>query len=668
MATAVKEKVVVVGHGMVAERLLEKLVKYQSDGEGDAKDESPRPQFTLSVYGEESFQAYDRVNLTKYVTEAKVSDLTLNDAAFHQGQGIELHLGEKVTAVDAESKQITTESGAKESFDHLVFATGSDAYVPNIPGNNATGVFVYRRIDDLDAMMDYQRTRKATSCVVLGGGLLGLEAAQACQDLPGMKTVHCLQRGNRLMNRQLDPASAEELRKRIVDLGCKIHLNASTEKINSDASGAVCSVSVRGFEEDIEADMVVLSVGIVARDDVAKGVVRCDDKGGIIVNDDLETSVSGIYAIGECAVHNGKKYGIVAPGYDMADCLARKLCCHESPKSFTGADTSTKLKLHGVDVATFGEYSLETSDPVGFTSMVFHDPFSGIYRRLTFDSKGERLIGGILVGDAADYGMLVMKQKSKKKLKVSPGDLLPPPSMAKGGGGAGDVGDLEDDAQICSCNDVTKGTICKAVEEGNHSVESVGNCTKAGKSCGACKPLVKAIVKCEMEKLGLEMSNHVCEHFKYSRKELFHIAQVKVIKTFADLFKAAGSIGDSDTGCEKCKPVAASIFASLWNEHIVEPHLHVLQDTNDRFLANIQRGGTFSVIPRVAGGEITPEKLAALATTAKRYGLYCKITGGQRIDLLGAAKEDLPDIWEELIEAGFESGHAYGKALRTVKR
>ena len=655
------EKVVVVGHGMVAERLLEKFIKYQNDLPSS-------PRLHLTVYGEERFQAYDRVNLTKYVTEAKAEDLVLNAPEFHAKEGIRLNLGERVTQVDVHKKEVVTDLGKREPFDHLVFATGSYAFVPDIPGKTATGVFVYRRIEDLDQMIAYQASTSAKSCAVLGGGLLGLEAAQACQALPGMDKVYCLQRGNRLMNRQLDPVGAEELRKRIVELGCEVMLNANTEEINVDEEGKVRSISVKGLAKEIEVDMVVISVGIVARDEVAKEVVSCHAKGGIIVNDELQTSNESIYAIGECAAHNGKTYGIVAPGYDMADSLARKLCGHETLKPFQGADTSTKLKLHGVDVATFGEYSLDASDKPGCMSLVFHDPFAGIYRRLTFDAKGEHLLGGILVGDASDYAMLVMKQKSKKKLKGSPGELLSPPSISKGSSGAGDVDDLDEDAQICSCNEVKKGAICTAVQSGNHSVESVANCTKAGKSCGACKPLVKAIVKAEMEKLGLEMSNHICQHFQHSRKELFHIVQVKEIKSFGDLFKHAGSIGESASGCEKCKPVAASIFASLWNEHIVKKDLHVLQDTNDRFLANIQRGGTFSVIPRVPGGEITPEKLEALSKVAKRFGLYCKITGGQRIDLLGAAKQDLPDIWEELIDAGFESGHAYGKALRTVKR
>jgi nitrite reductase (NADH) large subunit len=315
---------------------------------------------------------------------------------------------------------------------------------------------------------------------------------------------------------------------------------------------------------------------------------------------------------------------------------------------------STKLKLTGVDVASFGQHD---AAPSVATSIVFEDPFAGVYKKILVSRDGKKLIGGVLVGDASDYGRLLMTCKSDKPLSVSPSELLLGPKGTAGGG----LEDLSPEAQVCSCNNVSMGKICSAIASGVCTIGDLKSCTRAGTGCGGCVPMVTDILNSELKKAGKTVNTSLCEHFAFTRQELFEIVKVKGYRTFEALVEGHGR----GQGCEICKPTVASILASLWNDVIVEHS--TLQDTNDRFLANIQRGGLYSIVPRVPGGEITPEKLIVLGEVGKKYNLYTKITGGQRIDLFGAAVHQLPEIWEELVNAGFESGHAYGKALRTVK-
>ena len=385
--------------------------------------------------------------------------------------------------------------------------------------------------------------------------------------------------------------------------------------------------------------------------------IEVGERGGVAVNDLLQTSDPSIYAIGEVALHGGMIYGLVAPGYEMAETVATNLTGGDA--RFTGADLSTRLKLMGVDVASFGDYEVgaETARP-----LTWEDPFDGVYKKLLFSPDGIRLLGGVLVGDAGDYGTLSMLAKSGEPLPCRPNALI---LGASGGAGAlAGVDAMADAAQICSCNNVTKGAICDAMRD--QDITSLGElktATRAGSGCGGCMPLVTDLFNGALAAAGVAVSHHLCEHFRHSRTELFAIIKAKQLKTFDEIIRQYGS----GNGCEVCKPAVTSILAALWNETISDPAHHTLQDTNDRFLANMQRGGLYSVIPRVPGGEITPDKLIALGQTARDYGLYTKITGGQRIDLFGAQLQNLPDIWEKLVDAGFESGHAYGKALRTVK-
>ena len=632
-----KQNVVVIGNGMVGLRFCEQLV-----------DKDKQQEYKITTFCEEPRAAYDRVGLTQFFAHNDAEKLMLARREWYAENQIDLHLSDRAVSIDRENKIIRSQKGVEIPYDKVVIATGSYPFVPDVPGIKNRGVFVYRTINDLEQIIAYAKQSKTAA--VIGGGLLGLEAAKAALDL-GLQT-HVLEFAPRLMPRQIDDAGSKVLVQKIEELGVQVHLNKATDKVLGESR-------VEGilFQDGstLDLDMIIVSAGIRPRDELAR---QCDlevgPRGGILVNDFLQTSDPDIYAVGEVALHSGMVYGLVAPGYQMAEVAATHLCHGEA--EFTGSDLSTKLKLMGVDVASFGDYE---AGPDISKSLTFEDPFKGVYKKLVFNTEGTHLLGGILIGDASDYGSLSMLAKSEDKLPCSPHELV----VGSGGGiPGGSAADMPDEAQICSCNNVTKGQICAAIQDQElTSVDEVKACTKAGGGCGGCMPLVTDVFKAEMAAAGITVNNHLCEHFEFSRTELFDIIKIKKLKTFAEVITDCGS----GNGCEVCKPTVASILASLWNEHIVD---HApLQDTNDRFLANMQRGGLYSVVPRVPGGEITPDKLIVLGEVARDFGLYTKITGGQRVDLFGAEVHDLPRIWEKLIDAGFESGHAYGKALRTVK-
>ena len=632
-----RKRVVVVGNGMVGHRFCERLVEFDVD-----------QKYQVVTFCEEPRAAYDRVGLSKYFTHRDAQQLMLADPEWYAAQGIELHIGDRVTRIDRDAKQVQSSLGRTIAYDILILATGSSPFVPPTPGVKLPGVFVYRTIEDLDAMLAWGATSKRAA--VIGGGLLGLEAAKAVLDM-GLET-HVIEFATKLMPRQLDERGSQILISQIEDLGAKVHLNKSTKEIVGDGR-----VQAMHFADGstLDVDMIVVSAGIRPRDELAKDCqLDVGPRGGVVVGDWLQTSDPQIYAIGEVALHRGMIYGLVAPGYEMADIVASNLT--GSTKEFRGADLSTKLKLMGVDVASFGQYE---ADADVAKSLTFEDPVSGVYKKLLVTSDGKHLLGGMLVGDASDFMKLLSLCRSGKPLPGRPADLFYGSAPVT----ASSADDLDDDCQICSCNNVTKGAVCDAIVAGVKTIGELKKCTKAGTGCGGCIPLVTDLLTTELTKAGYKVDRSLCEHFKFSRQELFQIVKVKRYRTFAELLASHGQ----GHGCEICKPTVASILASLWNELILEPEHATLQDTNDRFLANIQRGGLYSVVPRVAGGEITPDKLISLGTVAKKYGLYTKITGGQRVDLFGAPAAELPNIWEELVDAGFESGHAYGKALRTVK-
>lgn len=641
-----EQTIVVVGNGMVGLRFCEQLTAFDE-----------RRRYRIVTFCEESRSAYDRVGLTNFFAHRDAEKLMLARREWYESVGIELHVGDRATEIDRESHCVRSLKGVEVQYHKLIMATGSFPFVPPIPGVRKQGIFVYRTIEDLEHMIAY--SRRAKSCAVIGGGLLGLEAAKAAFDL-GLET-HVIEFSSRLMPRQLDDSGSRMLARRIREMGVTVHLNKATKAIHGGTSEDSGCIERLEFTDGsiLDCDMLIVSAGIRPRDDLAKACgLKIGDRGGILVDDRLQTSDPDIYAVGECALHGGMVYGLVAPGYAMAETVAANLCGDD--RTFQGTDLSTKLKLMGVDVASFGDYepSPEIAD-----SLAYEDPFRGIYRRLFFTRDGKKLMGGMLVGDAADYGPLSIMAKTGSELPCEPSALMP-----AGGGSVGALGGVEsmpDEAQVCSCNNVTKGAICSAIRE--HSLESAGavkSCTRAGSGCGGCMALVTDLFQAEMKAAGKTVNNHLCEHFEYSRTELFAIIRARKLTTFAEVMQHCGTRGQ---GCEVCKPAVASILAGLWNDYILKPEHQTLQDSNDRFLANTQRDGSYSVVPRVPGGEITPDKLITLGVVAKKYNLYTKITGGQRVDLFGAKLQDLPSIWEELIDAGFESGHAYGKALRTVK-
>jgi nitrite reductase (NADH) large subunit len=404
--------------------------------------------------------------------------------------------------------------------------------------------------------------------------------------------------------------------------------------------------------------MLVISAGIKPRDELAKQAgLETGNRGGITVNEKCQTSDQYIFAIGECALSSGKIYGLVAPGYEMAEVVASHLCGVH--KFFAGFDMSTKLKLIGIDVASFGDAFVTEPD---CRTIIVEDKYSGNYKRINITNDGKYLLGGILVGDAQSYNILLQTVNNKLVLPPNPSDLVLGPRGETQENSRTGIINLPDEALICSCESVAKSTICNAVTAKDlTTIDAIKKCTRAGTGCGGCIPLVKDLLVETMKSNGIYVKNTMCEHFHYSRQELFDLVKINDLRTFNEVLEQFGK-GD---GCEVCKPAVASILAGLWNDLILKQD--TIQDSNDRFLANIQKGGTYSVVPRIPGGEITPDKLIAIGQVAKKYRLYTKITGGQRIDLFGAHLNDLPQIWEELIDAGFESGHAYGKALRTVK-
>ncbi|MGL6267430.1 MAG: nitrite reductase large subunit NirB, partial [Chitinophagaceae bacterium] len=532
-------------------------------------------------------------------------------------------------------------------------ATGSSAFVPSIPGIEKMGAFIYRTIEDLEMMTKWAKT--ARKGAVIGGGLLGLEAAKAMIDL-GIKDTQVIEFAPRLMPRQIDEEGSHMLRGKLQSLGLTIYTSKNTVEIAGNDR-----IQQMKFSDgsSIDADMLVISAGIKPRDELARQCgLTIGERGGIVVNDKMQTNDQAIFAIGECALYNGMIYGLVAPGYEMAEVVVSSLT--GGSKEFHGFDMSTKLKLIGVDVASFGDPFAEGD---GIRSITIKDHHKGLYKRINISEDGKTLLGGVLVGDAEQYNMLLQICKNKLALPPNPENIILGTRDNESEQGTG-VTALPDDALICSCEAVTKGNICSVVNDGGcETVEAIKKCTKAGTGCGGCVPMVKDLMLYSMKLNGKIIRTVLCEHFNYSRQELFDLIKLHQLKTYDDVLNLFGK-GD---GCELCKPPVVSILASLWNEQPLKKGNDTAQDSNDRFLANIQKGGTYSVVPRIPGGEITPDKLIVIGQVAKKYNLYTKITGGQRIDLFGAHLVDLPNIWEELIEAGFESGHAYGKSLRTVK-
>ncbi|GHC38583.1 nitrite reductase large subunit NirB [Aidingimonas halophila] len=639
MTSTDKQRLIIIGNGMVGHHLVEQLVE---------RDATTR--YDITVFGEERHLAYDRVHLSEYFAGRDAQSLALSTSDYYAENDIALRLDEAVTAIDRDNSEIVTPLG-RYPYDQLVLATGSYPFVPPIQGGDRPNCLVYRTLDDLDAIRE--AGRNANTGVVVGGGLLGLEAANALKGLDLDTAV--VEFAPRLMPMQVDSEGGELLREKIEALGVQALTDRATQRIEDGEASYHRMV----FQDDkvLETDLIVFSAGIRPRDELARDcALEMGERGGVVIDDHCLTSDPAILAVGEVALWNDSIFGLVGPGYQMAKAAADTLT--NGSERFQGADMSTKLKLLGVDVGAIGDAHGDRTP--GARMYRYLDEIKQEYRKLVVSSDGKKLVGAMLVGDNSYYDTLMQYYSNGLELPDDPASLILPSSE-----GAPTLGPdaLPDTATICSCHNVTKGAVCDTLDAGATDLGAVKAETKASTGCGGCAALLKSVVDHELEARGVEVDQSICEHFAYTRQELYSIVQVEGIKTFSELLEKHGQ----GLGCDICKPAVASILASCFNEPITDAAHVPLQDTNDTFMANMQKNGTYSVVPRVPGGEITPDKLIVLGEVAKKYQLYTKITGGQRVDLFGAQLHDLPDIWQALIDAGFETGHAYGKATRTVK-
>ncbi|GEK86060.1 nitrite reductase large subunit NirB [Microbacterium aerolatum] len=635
-------EIVVAGAGMVAHRFVESLLSRAGAA------------VRVTVIGDEDRHPYDRVGLTSYFSGTTPAELTLEREVMDD-ERVALLAGDRVTRIDRDGRSVTTRSGRVLTYDRLVLATGSYAARVAVDGADLPGCFVYRTLDDVQALRRFVQRRSAElgrplRGAVIGGGLLGLEAAGALQSLDVDCTV--VQSSDRLMSAQLDLAGGSMLRRLIEARGIDVRTQSRTTRLDPDASGSVTALEFQDGSIH-RADVVVFTVGVRPRDELARAAqLAVDPRGGVVIDEGCQTSDDAILAIGEVASFGGRSVGLVAPGYAMAEVAATRLLGGEA--SFGGYDESAKLKLSGVDVASFGDAFATTA---GALDVVYTDPVAGVYKKLVLSDDAQTLLGGILVGDAGAYGSL--RPLVGARLGADPVSYLMP-----AGGVEAPGGDLPDEAVVCSCSNVTAGRIRQAVhDEGCVDAGEVKACTKAGATCGSCVLMVKKVVGQELTKLGQTVSNALCEHFDMSRRQLFDAVRVSELTTFSAVIERFGR----GRGCDICKPALASILSVLVGAHVLDGENATLQDTNDHVMANLQKDGTYSVVPRMPGGEVTPAGLMVIGQVAEDFGLYTKLTGGQRIDMFGARLEQLPLIWQRLVDAGFESGHAYGKSLRTVK-
>ena len=637
-----KQNLIVIGNGMVGHKFLESLVELEQ-----------AQNYNITVLCEEPRPAYDRVYLSSYFSGKTAEDLSLVSDGFFEANNIELKLNCKADSIDRAGKTVTTQTGETLSYDKIILATGSYPFVPPVPGHERDNCLVYRTIEDLESIK--ASAAKGKVGVVVGGGLLGLEAAKALHDL-GLET-HVVEFAPRLMAVQVDDAGGALLKTKIEELGVKVHTSKNTQNITD---GDECFHKMEFADgESLETDVILFSAGIRPSDTIARqSALELGPRGGISINNHCQTSDENIYAIGECALWGGMIYGLVAPGYNMAKVAAQHLT-QSGDAVFEGADMSTKLKLMGVDVASIGDCHARSE---GALSYAYTDEVNQVYKKIVVSADKKLLLGAVMIGDAEDYGNLLQMALNNIELPASPEALILP---SLDGAAKPMLGPdaLPDTAQICSCFDVTKGSICCSVQDGAQTIGDVKADTKAGTGCGGCTALVTQVMNSELAKLGVEVNTDICEHFAYTRQDIYNIVRIEGIKSFGELLSKHGK----GHGCEICKPLIGSVLASCWNEYVLDDKHIGLQDTNDIYLGNMQKDGTYSVVPRMAGGEVTPEGLITIGQIAKDYGLYTKLTGGQRVDMFGAQLHQLPEIWRRLVDAGFETGHAYGKSLRTVK-
>lgn len=631
-----KKKLVLVGNGMAGVRAIEEILNISKEA------------FEITIFGSEPHPNYNRILLSKVLQgDTKVIDITLNDWDWYKENGIQLYTGETVIKVDSVKKEVITDSGRTEPYDELILATGSLPFILPIPGADKKGVTAFRDIKDTDEMLAASKRYKKAA--VIGGGLLGLEAARGLLNL-GMD-VSVIHIAPYLMERQLDPAAGKLLQRELEKQGMTFLLEKQTQEIFGDER-------VEGLRftdgTEMEADLVVMAVGIKPNIELAKESGLSVNR-GIVVNDYLQTDVPHIYAVGECAEHNGIAYGLVAPLYEQGKVLAKAICRVEV-KPYQGSVLSTQLKVSGVEVFSAGDFT----EGDGKKAIKVYDEQDGIYKKIVL--RENQIVGAVLFGDSSDGNRLFsMIQKQADISETEKVSILQPIGEEAGGSL---VASMADDEIICGCNGVSKGTIVQAIkQQGCSSVDEIKACTSASRSCGGCKPLVAELLQYT---LGAEFDANsqkeaICGCTTLSRDEVVEEIRAKGLTHTKEVMSVLG--WSTEEGCSKCRP-ALNYYLGMVNPTTYQDEKES-RLVNERMHANIQKDGTFSVVPAMYGGVTNSKDLRKIADVVDKYEIpLVKLTGGQRIDLFGVKKEDLPKVWEDL---DMPSGYAYGKSLRTVK-
>jgi nitrite reductase (NADH) large subunit len=638
-----KEKLVLVGNGMAGMRAIEELLEIAPE------------MYDITVFGAEPYGNYNRILLSPVLAgEKTIDDIMLNDEQWYADNGITLHKGKKISNIDRRTRQVVADDGTTENYDRLLLATGSNPFMIPVPGHDLPGVISFRDIHDVDSMLD--ASKKHQHAVVIGGGLLGLEAANGLM-LQGMH-VTVVHLGDTLMERQMDSVSGAMLKKSLEERGLNFLMGASTEAILGEDR-------VKGvrFKDGLEiaADLVVMAVGIRPNMELAESVgLHCER--GVVVNDTMQTFDPKIYAVGECVQHRGGTYGLVAPLFEQA-----KVCANHLAKMgiarYEGSVTSTKLKVTGIDLFSAGDFIGDENTE----EIVMNDAARGIYKKLVL--KDDKIIGSVMYGDTVDgawYFQLMRDQTDVSDIRehlmfgqAHLGD--------SGHGGINAAAAMSDDMEICGCNGVCKGEIVKAItSKGLFTLDDVRSHTKASSSCGSCTGLVEQVIASTLGgdysaaphvKPMCKCTEHTHDEVRKTIKEQ-HLTSIRSVIDFMQW--------NTPDGCASCRPALNYYVIATWPAESKDDAQS--RFINERAHANIQKDGTYSVVPRMWGGVTTPNELRAIADVAEKFNVpEMKVTGGQRIDMFGVKKEDLPAMWADLNKAGMVSGHAYGKALRTVK-
>jgi nitrite reductase (NADH) large subunit len=637
-----KQKLVIIGNGMAPGRMLEELFERSPDG------------FDVTIFNAEPRVNYNRLMLSPVLSGEKAyEDIITHDDAWYESHGITLHKGSRVVDVDRDAKTVTAANGIAAQYDRLVVATGSNPFIIPLPGHDLEGVLTYRDLDDVEKMLEAART--GGRAVVIGGGLLGLEAAAGLK-MQGMD-VTVLHLMPTLMERQLDPAAGYLLEKSFTDRGVDVITKANTHEILAD-NGKVCGVRLDDGTV-IDAAIVVMAVGIRPSTDLAREI-GLETNRGVVVGDDMRTSDPDIFALGECVEHRSQCYGLVAPLYEMAKVIAENLTGGEAV--YHGSVTATKLKVTGIDLYSAGDFA-EADDR---EEIVLRDAVAGIYKRLVL--KDNRIVGAVLYGETADgpwYFDLLKKGTDISEMR----DTLIFGQAYQGGAPLDPmaaVAALPDDAEICGCNGVCKSTIVNAItSKGLTALDDVRAHTKASGSCGTCTGLVEQVMALTLgDSFQLNAASGICKCTDLGHGEIRRLIQAKELKTIPAVMQELE--WKTSGGCAKCRPALNYYLVCDWPGEYEDDYQS--RFINERVHANIQKDGTYSVVPRMFGGVTTPDELRAIADVADKFSIpSVKVTGGQRIDLLGVRKEDLPGVWADLNKAGLVSGAAYAKGLRTVK-